>query len=101
MATFSIQPASLSVGSTSVMLAVGRGTTWTSGTTFSATGGTGASATVVSVNATSQTALVTIAAGSALGALAVSNSADAGTAAVNVVNKPRLMRKWFPGLSRH
>lgn len=97
---FSIQPASIAVNATNKVLAVGRGTAWTSGTTFSATGGTGASATVVSVNVAAQTALVTLVAGSVKGALTMANSTDAGTTTVNVVNAPKPNRKWFNGLGK-
>lgn len=100
-ASFAVQPASISVGSTSVALAVGRGTAWATGTTFSSSGGTGASATVVSVNVANQTALVSVVAGSSLGPLTISNSTDASTATVNVVKAPRLVRKWFNGLGGH
>lgn len=68
-----------------VMTMTGIGTSWTSGTTFNVTGGTGAGISGLSVNAGTQVASFTLVSGSTPAALIIGNSSDSTTATITIV----------------
>lgn len=78
--SLTLSPTQGEFNSAVAVTATGFGTSWTSGTTFSATGGTGASVDTNSVNVGAQTANITIHTGTASGTLTIGDSTDALTA---------------------
>lgn len=74
------------VSTSQSMTLYGIGTAWTSSTTFSVAGGTGASISGLSVNTTTQVATFTLTNGSAAGTLTISNNTDAATLTFTAIN---------------
>jgi hypothetical protein len=70
------------------VLATGTNTSWTGGTTFSVTGGSGAVISEVTVDATHQTAGFTLNPGVTSGTLTIGDSTDSATASFSVADLP-------------
>ncbi len=79
-ATFTVSPTTAVPGTPETITATGSGTSWTSGTTFSVSGGSGASISGTSVNAGAHTATFTLQPAIAAGTLTISDSTDSATA---------------------
>ena len=79
-------PATLNTNATTTVTVTGYGTAWTSGTTFSISGVSGASIASQSVNAGTQVATLSITTGANSGALTLSDSTDAYTYSLNINN---------------
>jgi hypothetical protein len=81
LALMTVAPTTASINKTGIAFTLtGIGTSWTSGTTASLSGGTGASIVGQSVNVGAQTISGTFNAGSTIGTLTWANSTDAATA---------------------
>jgi len=76
----------INLGVTTAITLKGYGTAWTSGTTFSISGGTGVSISSQSVNVGAQTASLSIVGGSALGTLTITDNTDGYSCTVNAAN---------------
>ena len=91
--SFSVSPSSVVQSTTGNTLTLtGSGTSWTSGTTFSVTGGT---VTGTSVNAGTQVATLTYTAPSSAGTVTVSDSTDIATASLTVTAGPTVSTPTF------
>jgi lysophospholipase L1-like esterase len=85
MPSTSIKPAAFAISRAMAVTVTGSGTSWTSGTTFSVSGGV-ATISGLTVNAGSQTATFTLNPGPSTGTLTISNSTDASTCTVSVAS---------------
>ena len=99
MATIALLRTMVHRSTTVPIVVVGTGTAWTPGApgspTFTLSGGTGASISSQVVNSTTR-ATLTIATGTALGALTITDPGTGATAKLYVVKAARM--KYFPGL---
>lgn len=77
-------PATATTNTSESVTVTGTNTAWTSGTTFSVAGGTGASISGLSVNVGAQTATFTLNPGSAAATLTISDNTDSATTTIAV-----------------
>jgi lysophospholipase L1-like esterase len=85
--SFTISPSSGNVSTTPTITATGANTSWVNGTTtFSVSGGVGASISGLSINNSTQVATFTLTVGTGTGALTISDSTDSAQATFTATN---------------